>query len=129
MKVTKLVLGIITIILSCFVLFQSCAAGVLNTLEDNGESSGTAGSFVALIMLAGGIVMIASRKNLSKGGPIACIVMFVIAAITGFSSAGEFKDLNVWAGYCLILAIINIIAITNVKKCVEENEKNNPQNK
>ena len=56
MKVWKLVSGILSIILFVFVSFQSCAAGVSNALEANGEASGSAGIIVAILMLAGGIV-------------------------------------------------------------------------
>ena len=70
MKVWKLVSGILSIILFVFVSFQSCAAGVSNALEANGEASGSAGIIVAILMLAGGIVSIATRKSLGKGGTI-----------------------------------------------------------
>lgn len=73
MKVWKLVSGILSIILFVFVSFQSCAAGVSNALEANGEASGSAGIIVAILMLAGGIVSIATRKSLGKGGNIALI--------------------------------------------------------
>lgn len=63
MKVWKLVSGILSIVLFVFVTFQSCAAGVANTLSENGEVSGTAGVMVAILMLAGGIVSIATRKS------------------------------------------------------------------
>lgn len=76
MKVWKLVSGILSIILFVFVSFQSCAAGVSNALEANGEASGSAGIIVAILMLAGGIVSIATRKSLGKGGNIALIVLF-----------------------------------------------------
>ncbi|MCM1007387.1 MAG: hypothetical protein NC485_05530 [Ruminococcus flavefaciens] len=124
MKTTKLVLGILTIVISCFVLFQSCAAGAANALKDNGESSGTGGAFVALLMLAGGITMIASRKNTAKGGSIAGIIIFAIAAIIGFTTAGSvFKDLIVWAVVCAILAAINLLAVFRCKKNDDEQEK------
>lgn len=124
MKTTKLVLGILTIVISCFVLFQSCAAGAANALKDNGESSGTGGAFVALLMLSGGITMIASRKNTSKGGSIAGVIIFAIAAIIGFTTAGSiFKDLIVWAVVCAILAAINLLAIFRCKKNNDEQEK------
>ena len=35
----RLVAGIITIVLSVLVTFQSCAAGLSNALEENGESA------------------------------------------------------------------------------------------
>ena len=40
----RLVAGIITIVLSVLVTFQSCAAGLSNALEENGESGGSAGA-------------------------------------------------------------------------------------
>lgn len=41
MKTWKLVSGILSIILFVFVSFQSCAAGISNTLEANGEAGGS----------------------------------------------------------------------------------------
>ncbi len=123
MKITKLVLGILTIVISCFVLFQSCAAGAVNALSDNGESSGTAGAMVALLMLAGGITMIASRKNTKKGGSVAGIIIFGISALIGFTSAGSaFKDLIVWAVLCIILAVVNLLAVFRCKKNNDDKE-------
>ena len=62
MKVWKLVSGILSMVLFILVAFQSCAAGVSNALENNGEVSGSAGLIVAVLMLAGGIVSVATRK-------------------------------------------------------------------
>ena len=39
MKTAKLVTGILSIVLCVFVTFQSCAAGLVNALEDNGEEA------------------------------------------------------------------------------------------
>lgn len=61
MKTWKLVSGIISIVLFAFVIFQSCAAGISNSLAENGESGGSAGLIVAIILLAGGIVSIAKH--------------------------------------------------------------------
>ena len=62
MRVWKLVSGILSIILFAVVMFQSCAAGVVNALEDNGGISGSVGVIVGILMLAGGIVSIATRN-------------------------------------------------------------------
>ena len=69
MNTWKLVSGILSIILSAFVVYQSGAAGILNTVEGNGEVSGSAGILVAVLLLAGGIVSIVSRKG-GKGKDI-----------------------------------------------------------
>ena len=112
MKTWKLVSGILSIVLSIFVMFQSSAAGLLNALDGSKESSGTAGLLVAFLMIAGGIVSIAVRKKISNGGNIALIVIFGLAALIGFvSAAGKFKDLYFWASWCLLLAVLAIICI------------------
>ena len=112
MKTWKLVSGILSIVLSIFVMFQSSAAGLLNALDGSKESSGTAGLFVAFLMIAGGIVSIAVRKKISNSGNIALIVIFGLAALIGFvSAAGKFKDLYFWASWCLLLAVLAIICI------------------
>ena len=83
MKTWKLVSGILSIILFVIVTFQSCAAGVANSLEANGETSGSAGVFVAILMLAGGIVSVATRNSEKKGGNIALIVALGLAEELG----------------------------------------------
>ena len=121
MKVWKLVSGILSIILFVLVTFQSCAAGVANALEDNGEVSGSAGILVAIFMLAGGIVSIATRKSEKKGGNIALIILFGLAALIGFTNYGSYSDLAIWSGWCLINAILAVVAMITGKKKVEDN--------
>ena len=58
MKTSKLVVGIISIVLCFLVGLQSCAAGLGNALENNGEIGGTAGLILALSLLIAGIVAI-----------------------------------------------------------------------
>lgn len=111
MKIWKLVSGILSIVLVLFVLFQSCAAGLGNALEANGEVGGSAGVLLAILMLAGGIVSIATRNSVKKGGSIALIVLFGIAALTGFAGAGSYGDLYIWAGWCALCAVLAIVAL------------------
>ena len=120
MKVWKLVSGILSIVLFVFVSFQSCAAGLSNALEANGEASGTAGIMVAVFMLAGGIVSIATRKAQGKGGNIALIILFGIAALVGFTNYGCYSDLAIWSGWCLINAVLAVIAMITGKKKIED---------
>lgn len=115
MKTWKLVSGILSICLFMVVTLQSCAAGIGNTLSENGEVSGSAGIILSILMLAGGIVSIATRQG-SKGGNIALIILFALAALMGYANAGTFADLNIWATWCLINAILAIIALVKNKK-------------
>lgn len=116
MKVWKLVSGIISIILFVIVGFQSCAAGLVDALEDDGGTSGTAGALVAFLMLAGGIVSIATKKVKSNGGNIALIILFGLAAIIGYTCHGVFEDLIIWSTWCLINVVLAIIACVKKKK-------------
>lgn len=115
MKTWKLVSGILSIILFAIVSFQSCAAGVANTLEGNGEVGGSAGLIVAIMLLAGGIVSIATRKG-NKGGNIALIVLFGIGALFGFMLAGSYGDLKIWSSWCLICTILAIVSLVKGEK-------------
>lgn len=120
MKVWKLVSGILSMILFVLVAFQSCAAGVANALEDNGEVSGSAGIIVAILMLAGGIVSVATRKSEKKGGNIALIILFGLAALMGFANYGSYSDLAIWSGWCLINAVLAVVALITGKKKVAD---------
>jgi hypothetical protein len=111
MKIWKLVSGILSIALSFFVLFQSCAAGTLNALEDNGEISGSAGFIVAILMIVVGIVSIVARNSNGKGIHIAIVIIYGFAGIMGITSAGSFSDLYIWSAWCLICAVLGIVAI------------------
>lgn len=111
MKTWKLVSGILSMVLCLFVLFQSCAAGLSNTIQANGEVGGSAGVIVAIMLLAGGIVSVATRKSTGKGGNIALVVLYGIGALFGFTLAGSYADLVIWAFWCLVCAVLAIIAI------------------
>lgn len=115
MKTWKLVSGILSIILSVLVILQSCVAGFANTIAENGEASGTGGLVVAIILLAGGIVSIATKKG-SKGGNIALIILFGLGSLVAFASAGTlYKDLYVWGGWCLLCGVLAIISLVKKK--------------
>ena len=116
MKTWKLVSGILSIVLFIFVSFQSCAAGMSNALEDNGELSGTAGLLVAILLLTGGIVSIVTRKSNGKGGNIALIILYGLGTLIGFAGHGSYSDLVIWAGWCLINAVLALVVIIKNEK-------------
>ena len=116
MKVWKLVSGILSIVLFLIVSFQSCAAGISNTLSDNGEVGGSAGVLVAIFLLAGAIVSIATRNSKGKGGNIALIILFGLATIIGLALAGSYLDLKIWAAWCAINVVLAIIALVKTPK-------------
>lgn len=116
MKTWKLVAGILSCVLFAVVAFQSCAAGMVNAIEANGHASGTAGFIVAILMLAGGIVSIATRKSTKKGASITLIVLFGLAALVGIAAHGNYSDLVIWSMWCLVNAILAVIALFQSQK-------------
>ena len=114
MKTAKLIIGIISIVLTFVVLFQSCAASIGDALIDEGGTSGGAGMFVAILMLISGIVAIAARN--SKGGGIVCLILYALAGIIGVTSKGIYADLVIWGVLCLIFAVVFLIATITYKK-------------
>lgn len=107
MKTTKLVIGIVSIVLFLLISFQFCAAGIGNTLAENGEASGSAGFILALFMLIAGIVGIAGRK--SKGASITAGIFYAAGGITGICNVGSFADLMIWSILSFIFAAVFII--------------------
>lgn len=116
MKTWKLVSGILSIILAVFVVFQSMLVGAANTLSENGEVGGSAGLIVAILMLAGGIVSIVVRNSEKKGGNIALIVLFILAALMGFMLAGSYGDLYIWSAWCLLNGVLAVVSLIKMKK-------------
>lgn len=109
MATWKLVSGIISIVLTMIVLLQSCAAGLGGALSEIGggrESfAGSAGLFVALLMLTGGITSIATRNSENNNGNKALIGLFGLATLICLASMGGiYKDLIVWGVWCAINA-------------------------
>lgn len=118
MKNWKLISGILSIVLAAFVFFQSMASGFYDSVS-NGDGTGMAsGAIVGLLLIAGGIVSIVTKKSTAKGGNIALIVLYGIAALIGFFASGSYSDLQVWGGWCLICAVIAVISLV-------KNNKNN----
>jgi Ca2+/Na+ antiporter len=99
-----------------FVIFQSCAAGLANSLSENGEAGGTGGLFLAILFIVAGIVGLVTRKSEKKGGAIATAILYLLAGLVGFTSAGTYSDLYIWSGVAIVFAVIFIIGIFVGKK-------------
>ena len=107
MKTTRLITNIISIVLFAVIMFQSCAAGVVNSIDNNDSLSGTAGVILAFAMLIAGIVGIAARKNV--GGMLTSGFFYLISSLLAFAYVGDFSDLAIWAIFSAILFIGYIV--------------------
>ena len=108
MKTSKLFVGIISIVLSILVALQSCAAGLSNALESNGEVSGTAGVLLAISFLIAGIVAICTRNG-GKGGYVST-GFYVLFGLIALMMAGSYADLTIWAVLSIVFGVICAIA-------------------
>lgn len=107
MKTTKLIIGIISIVLFGVIAFQSCAAGIGNAIAENGESSGSAGIFVAICMLIAGIVGVAARKSIAGG--FVSGGFYALGGIIGIANYGSYSDLKIWSILSFIFAVVFIV--------------------
>ena len=107
MKTARMVIGIVSIVLFAIITMQSCAVGTANTLQENGESSGSAGFLLALCMLVAGIVAIAAKR--SKSGSIVAGCFYLFGGLIGIAMAGSYSDLKIWSVLSFIFAAVFVI--------------------
>jgi hypothetical protein len=117
MKTSRTIIGIISIVLFLIITLQSCAAGLSNAIEQNGEVSGSAGLLLATCMLIAGIVGVATRK--SKGGAITAGCFYGIGGLIGIANVGNFADLQIWSVLSFIFAAVFIITAIRQKGKLE----------
>jgi len=116
----KIVSGILSIVFSFVMFFQSCAVNALQNISrefgtgSEEEIGGSAGVLVALLMLAVGITSVVGRR--SRGVNIAIMILCGIGMIFGFSMAGEYTDLIIWTCWLAVLFVMALIALLRFKK-------------
>lgn len=118
MKTSRLVIGIISIILFVIVSFQSCAAGISNSLANNGSNSGSAGLFLSICLLIAGIVGIAARK--SKDGAITSGCFYLVGGLLAFGESKTFPDLAIWSLISFSFAAVFIIGALKQKNKIDD---------
>lgn len=114
MKTARLVIGIISIVLFCLISMQSCAAGIGNAIEGNGEVSGSAGLILSLCMLVAGIVGICCRKI--KVGTIVAGCFYAFGGLVGIANVGSYADLQIWSMLSFVFSAVFIIGAIRQKE-------------
>jgi hypothetical protein len=107
----RIVIGIITIVLFFLLQFQSCAAGIGESLQslfsEEAGTSGITGYMCSFFFLIAGIVSIACRK--SKGGSIVAGSIYALCGLVLINeSFSYFQDL---AFYCFLSFVFGGIMI------------------
>lgn len=107
MKSTKLVIGILSIILSVFVLLQGCTVNVYEAYASSDIQGGAPGIILAVLLLIAGITAIVTRN--SRGGGIVAGLIYALGGGIGLMGKGSvFGDLEVWTWVCFAFAFIFI---------------------
>lgn len=105
MKVTKIVVGIIMIVLAIIIFVQSIVKGFGNPISAIRVYAGTAELIVAFLYLASGIVYIATCGIDGLGGDIAGLSMMLISWILGLLTFKIYLPLQLWAWLALIVGV------------------------
>lgn len=128
MKTAKLVIGIISMVLTLIIMLQSCAVGVGNAILNTGEVSGSAGLLLAIFMLVAGIVGVAARKS-TAGGFVAG-AFYLVGGIIGVANYQSYYDLLIWSivsfGFAATFIIGSIFSKRQDKS--KKGEKNQEEN-
>jgi hypothetical protein len=108
LKTVKLIIGIVSMVLFLIVAVQSCTFGALTSLTGI-RTGGIAGMFLAVFMLVGGIVGVATRNSANKVGGIMAGGFYIIAAAIGLLNLGVFSYLLIWSAISLAFGLAYIV--------------------
>ena len=107
MNLTKKIIGIFSIVISGFILFQSCASGVANALRSTGNSSGTYGVILVIFMLVGAILLLTTHGV--KPMVVSAVFYGIAACVALLVDVGSFTDLRIWGWFCFIICVFLVI--------------------
>lgn len=104
--ILKIAAGILSLVLGCIILFQSCAVGVGGAIfdEESAVQGSSAGMLVGLIFFIGGAFSFA----LPKVSMVAMIIAGILGIIAGTTTV--YSDMTVWGVVALIIAVLNFFA-------------------
>lgn len=106
-RLARTIVGILSLVAFIFVMFQSCAANVVNAMEANtADTSAGGGTLLAFILLIAGITTALGRDN-AKATLVAAI-MYGVGAIIGFASLGTYSDLVFWSIIAVLFGALDV---------------------
>lgn len=106
-RLARTIIGILSLVAFIFVMFQSCAANVVNAMEANtADTSAGGGTLLAFILLIAGITTALGRDN-AKATLVAAI-MYGVGAIIGFASLGTYGDLVFWSIIAVLFGALDV---------------------
>lgn len=101
--------GIISLLLGCVILFQSCTVAGLGSIVSPESQAGAIGMLLGLVlMISGGFSF-----RLPKVATVLCIVGVLLALMEAMN---DFPDMKIWAVICLGLALMNFFSARKPKE-------------
>lgn len=111
----KMVVGILSLVFSFWILFQSCAANIVANLEGSGDLGGSVGFLLVICWWIGGIIGIAARKN--KLASIFGTAAYAVAALVGIRvTTQSFEDLNIYIFISIVFALVFGLSVRGTGK-------------
>ncbi len=102
MRITKLVTGILLILLAIWLCFEGIMSGILGIWASRNLVSGILEIILGSLFIAAGVVYIVMEADPYMGGDITCFILLIIGG--GVGLAGGF--FNVWL---ILYAVISLI--------------------
>lgn len=99
----RFIISIVSMVFTFLILFQSCAAGLSNSLEGNLELGGSAGLILCICWWIAGILNISKKKE--RYAAKSAAVAYAIAGVIGLLLAGSFSDLKIYSAASIIFAV------------------------
>lgn len=96
----KKFIGVLSVLLSAIVIFESITSGSGNVLSNNRGGIRTGAIILVICMLVAGILTLKSKDN--RRILIIAIALFISSGITGLANISIYVDLQIWS-------ILNII--------------------
>jgi hypothetical protein len=107
----KIASGIISLLLGCVILFQSCAVAGLGSIVAPESGTGAIGMLLGVLLMISG----AFSFQLPKVSTVLCVISALLALM---EAANDFGDMKFWAVVCLGLAVMNFFAARKPKESV-----------
>lgn len=112
----RLAIGVISILLFFLVSFQSCVAGLNNSILNNGSTSGSNGFAFSVFILIAGIVGICTRNSKGKLGAEITSSLYCVASIITSGTGDTFGDLPIWGIFSFCFGLVFFISALKTKK-------------
>ncbi len=119
MKVVKIIIGILSILISAVTALQTYALSVITNVAGDllgglGMMTGTA---MAAVFLVGGLLGIILCDN--KIGGIIAGVVYLAGAVVGFIKMNEYSDLLIWAVVSAVFCVVFALGSVFMKREAE----------